>query len=90
MSFNVTLDERPRMFSVKVGYYEVGTIKSFNYKDSDADDDSELYLACRIDERKEDGKTRLGYFSTMEAAVKEIIEFHYGSSKISKITERPV
>jgi hypothetical protein len=89
MSFNVTVEERPRMFSVKIGYHEVGTVKSHNYKNN-TDGDDELYMACRTDKSAEDGKVCLGWFSTMDDAVRTIIEYSYGSSKVTKTIERPV
>jgi hypothetical protein len=91
MSFNLTVEEAPRKFDVKVGYKQVGFVKSHNYTGrKGSDDDDEIYYAVRMDTDEEEGKTTLGWFKTMEAAVKEIVEYDYGSSKITKIEERPV
>jgi hypothetical protein len=90
MSFNVTLEESARRFDVRIGYHKVGLVKSYNYKGATPSDDDELYLALRMDESEDDGVDRLGWYQTMEDAVKAILEYSYGSSKITKIVERPV
>jgi hypothetical protein len=89
MSFKLTVDEEPRMFSVNIGYCKVGTIKSHKY-DTKEDEGEDLYYAKRIDEASENGSVALGWYKTMEDAVGAIVEYSYGESKIAKMTERPV
>ena len=92
MSFNLTVEEAPRKFDVNVGFKHVGFVKSHKYKGyKEGDDtDGELYYAVRFTEDDDSGKMTLGWFTTMEGAVANIVEYDYGTSKISKIVERPV
>jgi hypothetical protein len=91
MSFNVKLNEKPRVFNVEIGYKIVGYIKSHNFEGFKSDtDDDELYHAVRVDDSEESGKHKMGWYKTMDEATQAILEYDYGSSKVTKIIERPV
>ena len=84
----ITLNEEPRVFSVRIGNSVIGQITSHAEKGEDTED---AYFAERVtDDTVEEPYEGIGYYSTLKEAGVAVVSFEYGPSKIDKVTERIV
>ena len=83
----VVLEEEPRVFRVKIGNMEIGTVTSYAEKGVV---DEEAYHAERLTPNEDERNESLGWFATLEEAGTEVVEYEYGPCKFGKPKERIV
>jgi hypothetical protein len=86
MSLKVTLEEKPRVFAVKVGCNEIGQVTS--YFDPDCDDDEAYHAELYKKSDDEEDPKHLGWHPTIKAASLCVVEYSHGPTKIDKVKDR--
>ena len=84
----VTLQEKPRVFVISVGNLEIGKVTVFVTKGNE--DRQESYLAERFNPADDGSEESLGWYNSMNEAAQEVLAFDYGTTKVNKISERPI
>ncbi len=88
MSLKVTLEEKPRVFLVKLGCNNIGQVTSF-YDLEDANGE-EQYYAERFTGSEDKIVVPMGWYATLKLAGVAIVAYAHGDTKIDNVTERIV